>query len=97
MSDKKVDELVEWAEELLYNENRTPNQPPWFLVHKNDSVAEHWNRVARRILSHPDLALIDRRLEIVLADINSNEDIEAEDINEPYMVIPLSEALKDMD
>lgn len=38
-------------EELLYNESRTQSQPPWFLVHKNDSVAEHWSNVAGRILN----------------------------------------------
>ena len=39
------------VEEILYNENRTPSQPPWFLVHENDSVAEHWGRIADRIVS----------------------------------------------
>ncbi len=39
------------VEELLYNENRTPSQPPWFLVHEHDSVAEYWGKIAVKIVS----------------------------------------------
>jgi len=44
--------LIEGIEELLYNLNKTPDQAPWFLVDKNDSVANHWVMVTEEITTY---------------------------------------------
>ncbi len=52
----KVDELVEWAAKQAYE--LTNPFHPW---HKAGKASKGWYRtLAKHILSHPDLALIDR-------------------------------------
>ena len=43
-------EAIEELEELLYNLNKTPEQPPWYLVNENDGAANHWRYVAEQII-----------------------------------------------
>ncbi len=52
----KIEELTEWAEEQIYNSIKPETKPPWFLVHENDEDAIFCNKLAKQILSHPDLA-----------------------------------------
>ena len=59
--DAKVKELVEWAAKTLY-ENHHPRMFTTFeeLKQNYGGSAEAMRYEAREILSHPDLALIDR-------------------------------------
>ena len=84
----KVEELVEWVARQL----PTGASP---LASKNwDEIGavskEIWQRKARLILSHPDLALIDRR------NYNAFNKHEVPKGAELAMIVPLAEALKEI-
>jgi len=93
--DNKVKELVEWVAERLWG-FLIANAPSWEREGSEYSIIHEslkgWMRgVANQILSHPDLALIDRELEKVKIAYNEM-DIE---LCTCPPVIPLAEALKE--
>ena len=100
----KVKNLLEWvARELAMQDVRSrvgyadkDEFEVWENV-KAEALDGEYLEDAKRILSYQDLALIDRRMEIVSCNINSDEEIDAEDIGEPYMVIPLAPEIKEME
>ena len=89
-----VEKMVEEMAEQFWDFKRGWSMCQWKdLVDGTEKIV--CRKFAKQILSHPDLCMIDRRQAIVLCDINSDEEIDAEDIGEPFMVIPLAEALKE--
>jgi len=54
----KVDELVEWVARVIYEEPQAISYFNWETAQERDK--QYYRRKAKQILSHPDLALIDR-------------------------------------
>ncbi len=60
---KKVEELVEWVAKRLFKDDLHPTSQieyeyKWAKL--NERETNYWLKKAKQILSHPDLALIDR-------------------------------------
>ena len=72
----KVEELVEWVAKIIYGEENHFDD-----LDTLDWYKEKYRTKAKQILSHPDLALIDRENTLF-----ENE----------YSIIPLAEAIKEM-
>jgi len=81
----KVGELVEWVAKGLRYEIKK-GTISWELL--DDGARAYWQHLAKVVLSHPDLALIDRGktpCHIVLLGDDATY----------YPIIPLAEALKE--
>ncbi len=96
--DDKVKELVEWVAEIIRYADTSEN--PVLIP---DSLREDYLKAAKQILSHPDLALIDRSKKYPL--YNTSGDVyqvlqrgqnDMIGMGFKYAVIPLAEALEEV-
>ncbi len=91
----KVTELAEWVAKTILEAD----------IYRRPLPTSNWQDVAKQILSHPDLALIDRGKELPLPrspiSIDPHPDYyvaQQDMLGENYKpVIPLAEALKEME
>ncbi len=92
---KQVEELVDWVAERMYHAHY--DLTLWDDLHENIKVG--WREGAKEILSHPDLALIDREklgecIHYVEGAMGEQELITPEEYVKELPIIPLAEALK---
>ncbi len=102
----KVDELVEWAAEIYWlSSYRNWSAFDWdkLFAEASDLAKEHCRDFAKQILSHPDLALIDRS--VVKGNFrydygecqHAAHHVVAKLLSHGWQnVIPLAEAIKEM-
>jgi len=82
---KKVDELVEWVAREIFS-----ICCPGYEFHDE----EMYRGFAKQILSHPDLALIDKTAQFIKTDEGNGYYLTSEPMH-LLPVIPLAEALKE--
>ena len=86
---KQVEELVEWVAKIVYGEEN------YNYFEDLDTLSwykEKYHNKAKQILSHPDLALIDRDKRYPDAHFVNGLVL----LGEKFRVIPLAQALKEL-
>ena len=87
--EQKVKELVEWVARTFWQED-SGNSDVWFEFEDN------YKKIAKQILSHPDLALIVRDLERVV-EIKLLEELpEHQQDVEIAFITPLAKVIKEL-